>query len=112
MLANIAREHNLDKIGITIATMRVWLQSHAARARFTARSIYFLYLAIALFILTTLSIVLVHAIGAIDWLPVVLAVSGSLCLFAGAALLVAECRLSGEQIAAEIPQALADLEAR
>jgi hypothetical protein len=111
ILAAIAHEGALDKVGITANQLRSWLESHAQRARYTERSITLLYAAIVVFISTCLSIALDRATGgSLSWLPVVLAVGGTLLLLTGGAYMVAESRLSGEQISEEIRHALSRLE--
>lgn len=111
ILAAVAHEGALDKIGFTKEQLRSWLESHAKRARYTERSITLLYAAIVIFVSTCLSIGLDRAMGdAVSWLPVVLAVAGTLLLLTGGAYMVAESRLSGEQINAEIRHALSRLE--
>lgn len=107
VLISIAHEGGLDKIGITTDQMLSWLQSHAQRARYAERSITLLYSAIVVFILTCLSIALDRALGGgLNGLPVMLAVAGTLLLLAGGAYMVAESRLSGAQIRAEIQLAV------
>jgi hypothetical protein len=107
VLISIAHEGALDKIGITTDQMLSWLQSHEQRARYAERSITLLYSAIVVFILTCLSIALDRALGgALNGLPVMLAVAGTLLLLAGGAYMVAESRLSGAQIRAEIQLAV------
>jgi Protein of unknown function (DUF2721) len=111
MLAGIAHEGSVDKIGVTTAQLRAWLESHAKRARYAERSITLLYAAIVVFISTCLSIALERVAGdLLHWLPVALAVVGTLFLLSGAAYMVGESRLSGEQIAMEIRSAIARLE--
>jgi len=111
ILATIAHDGSLDKIGIATDQLRSWLESHAKRARYTERSITLLYVAIVLFISTCLSIGLDRATGdSLSWLPVVLAVTGTLFLLMGGAYMVAESRLSGAQISAEIWHALSRLQ--
>ncbi len=113
VLAGIAHEGSLDKLGITTDQLRAWLESHAQRARYAERSITLLYAAIVVFISTCLSIALDRAVnGSLSWLPVLLAVGGTLLLLTGGAYMVAESRLSGAQISAEIRQALHTLEVR
>jgi hypothetical protein len=110
ILAAIAHEGTMDKIGITTAQLRSWLASHAQRACYAERSITLLYAAIVAFISTCLSIALDRATGgSLSWLPVILAVGGTLLLLTGGAYMVAESRLSGEQIGQEIGQALSKL---
>jgi hypothetical protein len=112
VLASIVHERDWDKkLGITTGQLRSWLDSHAQRARHAERSIAYLYSAIVVFISTCLSIALDRALGgALSWLPVILAVAGTLLLLAGGAFMVAESRLSGEQISAEIRLAIEKLE--
>jgi len=111
ILVAVAHDGTLDKLGITSAQLRAWLQSHAQRAGYAERSITLLYAAIVVFIATCLSIALDRALGgSLSWLPVMLAVGGTLLLLSGGAYMVAESRLSGAQISAEIRQALQNLE--
>jgi hypothetical protein len=110
ILVTIAHEGSLGKIGVTTGQLRSWLESHAKRARYTERSITLLYVAIVVFISTCLSIGLDRATGdSLSWLPVVLAVTGTLFLLMGGAYMVAESRLSGAQISEEIWHALSQL---
>jgi Protein of unknown function (DUF2721) len=111
ILGAIVQEGALGKIGVTKDQMRSWLESHAIRARYAERSITLLYAAIVIFISTCLSIALDRATHeSLSWLPVVLAVTGTLLLLTGGGYMVAESRLSGEQIGAEIRHALSRLE--
>jgi hypothetical protein len=102
---------NLDKIGVTTDQLRAWLDRHAKRARYAERSITLLYGAIVVFVSTCLSIALDRAVGgSLSWLPVAFAVAGTLLLLCGGTYMVAESRLSGEQINIEIGSALCRLE--
>ncbi len=113
ILSAIAHEGALDKIGISNDQLRAWLESHAQRARYSERSITLLYAAIVVFILTCLSIALDRAVGgSMSGLPVTFAVGGTLLLLMGGAYMVAESRLSGEQIFAEIRIAIHKLDAQ
>jgi hypothetical protein len=113
VLAAIAHEKTWEKFGMTPDQLRVSLERHAVRARYAERSIAFLYAAVVVFIATCLSIALDRAMGqSLSWLPVALAIAETLLLLGGGAWMVAESRLSGEQIAAEIRHALARLEGR
>jgi hypothetical protein len=76
-------------------------------------SIALLYAAIVVFVATCLSIAVDRASGdLLTWLPVTLAILGTALLLIGGALMVAESRLSGNQIGEEIRQALLQLEDR
>jgi len=89
--------------GPTPELLRAWLDRHAARARYAELSIAFLYAAIVVFTATCLSIALDRFTGgSLQWLPVVLAVGGTLLLLAGGTWMVAESRLSWAQIHEEI----------
>ena len=110
-LAAIANERTWERLGLKPAQLREWLARHAARARYAERSIALLYSAVVVFISTCLSIALDRAVAdAVPWLPVALAIGGTLLLLVGGAYMVAESRLSGDQIAEEIRLALAQLE--
>jgi Protein of unknown function (DUF2721) len=113
LLAAIAHDGNWEKLGTTTAQLRTALERHGKRARYAERSIAVLYVSVVVFILTCLSIVVDHAMGgSLSWLPVGLAIIGTLFLLAGGGWMVAESRLGGEQIAEEIGYALARLEER
>jgi len=110
-LAGIVRDRSWAQSGLTPGQLRAWLDRHAVRARYAARSIALLYGAIVVFIATCLAIAADRALGlAPPWLPLVLAITGTLLLLGGAAYMVAESRLSGEQIAEEIRIASTQLE--
>jgi hypothetical protein len=111
VLASIAHEGDWSKGGATPAMLRDWLDRHARRARYAERSIMLLYAAVVVFVATCLSIALDRVTGeALAWLPISLAIAGTLLLLAGGAWMVAESGLSGKQIQEEIDQALARLE--
>ncbi|HEY2532537.1 MAG TPA: DUF2721 domain-containing protein [Xanthobacteraceae bacterium] len=113
VLAAIAHERDWEKFGTTPAQLRTALERHAKRARFAEWSIALLYATAVVFVLTCISIAVDHAAGeSLSWLPVGLAISGTLLLLAAVALMVAESRLAGDQIAEEIRHALERLEAR
>jgi hypothetical protein len=103
VLAAAAHEGSWEKLGATPAVLRRWLDRHAARARYAERSIALFYAAVVVFIATTLAIVVDRAAGGtLAWLPIALAIAGTLLLLGGGAWMVAESRLSGEQIQEEI----------
>jgi flagellar biosynthesis protein FliQ len=113
VLAAIAHDGTCEKLGMTPDQLRASLERHAIRARYTERSIALLYAAVVVFIATCLAIAFDRVTGqSLSWLPVVLAVAGTLLLLSGGAWMVAESKLSGEQIAEEIGHALARLEGR
>jgi hypothetical protein len=111
VLAAIAHEGDWKRLGATPAQLRASLERHAKRARYAEWSIALLYATVVIFVVTCISTEVDHAAsGSLSWLPVGLA--GTLLLLAGGALMVAESRLAGDQIAEEIRQALARLEER
>jgi len=113
VLAAIAHEGDWEKLGATPAQLRTALERHAKRARYAEWSIALLYATVVVFVVTCISIAVDHAAGqSLTWLPVGLAIAGTLLLLSGGALMVAESRLAGDQIAEEIEHALARLEER
>lgn len=107
VLAAIAHDGSWEQLGATPDVLCAWLNRHAVRARYAERSIALLYAAVVVFIATVLAIALDRATGGVlAWLPVSLAIAGTLLLLAGGAWMVAESRLSGDQIQEEIRQAL------
>jgi hypothetical protein len=112
-LVAIAHEGTSEKLGVTAEVLRGWLEHHARRARNAEQAIALLYGAVVSFIATCLSIALDRAVsGSLAWLPVSLAILGTLLLFSGGARMVAESRLSGTQIQDEIRRALGQMETR
>jgi hypothetical protein len=110
-LVAIASEGGWERIGATPATLRLWLDRHASRARYAERSLALLYAAVVVFIATCLAIALDRVTGELlAWLPVSLALLGTLLLLAGGAWMLAESRLSGAQIQEEIRLAIKRLE--
>src|SRR5262249_44790383 len=78
-----------EKLGVTADVLRAWLERHALRARHAEQAIALLYGAVVSFIATCLSIALDRAVsGSVAWLPVSLAILGTLLLFAGGARMV------------------------
>jgi hypothetical protein len=111
VLTGVVHDGSLGRMGVTTGEMRAWLDSHAKRARYAERSITFLYAAIVVFISTCLSIAFDRIAGELlTWLPVALAIVGTLLLLSGAAYMVGESHLSGEQIRLEIQNALSRLD--
>jgi hypothetical protein len=109
-LAAIAHVGGWQTLGVTPAELGVWLERHRKRAQQTERSIVLLYSAVVVFVATCLAIALDRSMGeALTWLPILLAMGGTLLLLAGGAWMVAESRLSSDQIFAEIDLAVSRL---
>jgi Protein of unknown function (DUF2721) len=110
-LALIAHEGSWEQHGVTADVLRSWLDRHRTRARYTERSIALLYAAVVVFVATALSIALDRSTGnALEWLPVFLAIAGTVLLLGGGMWMVAESRLAADQIQDEIGQALSRLD--
>jgi hypothetical protein len=110
-LASIAQEGTWAKAGLDPVRLRLWLARHERRARYVEVSIGTLYAAIVVFVGTCLAIAVDRLVGdSLNWLPVTLALVGTVSLLIGGALMVVESRMSGEQIGDEIRHALTLLE--
>jgi hypothetical protein len=113
VLTGSAHDGSWQRLGATRDLLRIWLDRHATRARYAERSIVLFYSAVVIFIATCLALALVRVTSErLAWLPVSLAVGGTLLLLGGGAWMVAESRLAGEQIQEEIHQARKLLEER
>ncbi len=96
------------------------LDKLTTRARWLQRSMVSFYVALGVFVSTSVAIGLVAAVGrqGYGWIPVVLGLAGSCCLFYGSVLLIFEARLALSTINAEMDfiwqlgQALAPRELR
>jgi hypothetical protein len=109
-LAAGAQDGSWARLGATPELLHASLDRHAIRARYAELSIALLYGGIVVFTATCLSIALDgEAHGTLAWLPVVLAIGGTLLLLAGGACLMVESRLSWAQIHEEIYHARARL---
>lgn len=112
VFAAAAEDGTWARVAPTPALLRTWLNRHAVRARYAARSIQLLYVTVVVFVATSLSTVLAGAARAdLAWLPTSLAILGVLFLLAGSGYMVAESRLTGSQVQEEIRHAHGRLEA-
>jgi hypothetical protein len=106
-LAQTLETNDPKRAGVPLPILRGWLEGHGKRARFIARSIASLYAAVVVFVAACLSIALDRfSGGSLNWLPITLAVLGTLLLLTGGAWMVAESHLSDRQIQDEIRLAL------
>ena len=111
ILAASAHDGTWDKLGATPDMLRDSLTRHARRARYVEQSIALLYGAVVVFVATCLAIALDRAVNqSLPWLPISLAILGTLLLLGGGTFMVAESRLSGQPIDQEIRHALARME--
>jgi hypothetical protein len=70
------------------------LVTHTRRGLLIQRSLTSLYVALGLFVAATVSIGLVSLLHYLGWLPMLLGITGTVCLFYGSMLLIAETRLA------------------
>lgn len=78
------------------------IATHARRGRLIQRALTSLYVALGLFVGTTVGIALTGFLPRIDWIPTALGVSGTLVLFHGSVLLIRETRLAVRSVDAEM----------
>ena len=78
------------------------LNALTTRARLVQAALTTLYLALALFILTSLLLGLAAVIGRQSWIPLVVGVTGGVCLLASSLLLIAEARIAVRSLGEEV----------
>lgn len=76
------------------AEVRRQLAAHAQRSQIIQRSLTSFYIALGLFVATTVSIAAVAIAQRLFWLPSILGMIGAVVLFYGCLLLIAETRLA------------------
>ena len=112
VIVGAVNEGSLEKLGVPRSEIAIWLNRHAKRARYAEFTLLLFYSAVAIFVVTCLSIPIDDVTDhALRLAPVALAILGMLFLLVGGALMVAESKMSGDQIAEEISAALDRLEA-
>ena len=82
------------------------LSSHAFRTQLIQRALTSFYAALGAFVATTMAIGIVVLIPSIGWLPSTLGIAGTLVLFYGCVLLIAEARLALRSVTEEMTFAL------
>ena len=82
------------------------LSVQAQRSRLIQRSLTSFYLSLGIFVATTISIGLVALFHRVAWLPSVLGIAGTVVLFYGCVLLIAETRLALRSVNSEMEFAL------
>jgi hypothetical protein len=113
VLVGVVNEGTFERLGVQRTEVAVWLKRHAKRARYAELTLLLLYSAVAIFVVTCLSIPIDDVTDhALRLAPVAIAIFGMLFLLVGGALMVAESKLSGDQIAEEIDAALDRLEGK
>ena len=78
------------------------LNALTSRARLVQAALTTLYLALALFILTSLLLGLAAVMREQSWIPLAVSVAGGVCLLASSLLLIAEARLAVRSLGEEI----------
>lgn len=75
---------------------------HARRSRLIQSSLTSFYISLGIFVATTISIGLVALVGRAAWLPSALGITGTIVLFYGCVLLIAETRLALRSVRSEM----------
>jgi len=78
------------------------LAIHARRTRIIQRSLTSFYISLGMFVATTVSIGLVALLHSGAWLPSALGIAGTIILFYGSVLLIAETRLALRSVNSEM----------
>ena len=78
------------------------LSIHAQRSRLIQGSLTSFYISLGVFVATTISIGLVALLGRAAWLPSALGITGTIILFYGCVLLIAETRLALHSVRSEM----------
>jgi threonine/homoserine/homoserine lactone efflux protein len=83
------------------------LAAHAQRSRLIQGALTSFYISLGFFVATTVSIGLIAVVGRAQWLPSLLGIVGTVVLFYGCMLLIAETRLALRSVNAEMQFILA-----
>jgi uncharacterized protein DUF2721 len=78
------------------------LAIHAERGRLIQRSLTSFYVALGVFVATSISLAVVVFLPAVSWIPTTLGMVGSLVLFHGCVLLIRETRLAMSAVRSEM----------
>ncbi|HEV8253138.1 MAG TPA: DUF2721 domain-containing protein [Vicinamibacteria bacterium] len=82
------------------------LLAHALRGRLVQAALTSFYVALGIFVATSISIGLITLLPRLGWLPAVLGITGTLVLFAGCVMLIRETRLAVASVRGEMAFAL------
>lgn len=107
MIEAMAADETIDFIEARRAEAERQLATHTRRGRIIQRSLTSFYIALGLFVAATVCLGLVALFeqrGA--WVPVVLGITGTLFLFHGSVLLIAETRIALRSVNSEMEFAL------
>ncbi|MBX3278580.1 MAG: DUF2721 domain-containing protein [Acidobacteria bacterium] len=94
MIERMAVEETMDFIEARRVEVDRQLATHVRRGKIIQNSITSFYIALGLFVAMTVCLGLVALFGRGAWIPTTLAIAGTLALFYGSVLLIAETRLA------------------
>lgn len=94
MIERMAVEESIDFIEARRAEVDRQLATHVRRGRIIQRSLTSFYVALGLFVAMTVCLGIVALFQRGAWVPTTLAIAGTLALFYGSVLLIAETRLA------------------
>jgi hypothetical protein len=93
-LEQLTSGHGVDFVEERVAEVERQLASHVQRSRLIQGSLTSFYVALGLFVATSLSLAVVTVLPALAWLATALGLIGTLVLFHGCVLLIGETRLA------------------
>ena len=102
MIERMAADETIDFIDARREEVDRQIATHAKRGRIIQRSLTNFYIALGLFVAMTVCLGLVAIFERGVWVPVVLGITGTVYLFYGSVLLIAETRLALRSVNSEM----------
>jgi threonine/homoserine/homoserine lactone efflux protein len=102
MIERMAADETIDFIDARREEVDRQIATHARRGRIIQRSLTSFYIALGLFVAMTVCLGLVAIIQRGAWIPVTLGIAGTVYLFYGSVLLIAETRLALRSVNSEM----------
>ena len=102
MIERMAADETIDFIDARRDEVDRQIATHARRGRIIQRSLTSFYIALGLFVAMTVCLGLVAIVQRGAWLPVFLGIAGTVYLFYGSVLLIAETRLALRSVNSEM----------
>jgi hypothetical protein len=102
MIERMAADETIDFIDARRDEVDRQIATHARRGRIIQRSLTSFYIALGLFVAMTVCLGLVAIVQRGAWLPVILGIAGTVYLFYGSVLLIAETRLALRSVNSEM----------
>jgi threonine/homoserine/homoserine lactone efflux protein len=102
MIERMAADETIDFIDARRDEVDRQIATHARRGRIIQRSLTSFYIALGLFVAMTVCLGLVAIIQRGAWIPVTLGIAGTVYLFYGSVLLIAETRLALRSVNSEM----------